>query len=168
MAHSTMSVKRPVLKFVGIAVGIALLGAVALIIRSDREPIRDATGHVIPCPVCGQGRAEIYGIIERAQFWKVRTTRAKFGCHANLMQIEGVIDQWALENKKSNGDPLDRAAILGFLKGSRLPACDEGGNYYVPAFVGERPVCSLEITCPEHTLDGVVRTGKAADNKAKK
>lgn len=76
-------------------------------------------------------------------FVKARTTTAKNSCVANLKQIDGAIQQWALENRKTDADPVDMAEAAQFLKGGVLPKCAAGGVYSPGKTVGSRPTCSL-------------------------
>jgi len=76
-------------------------------------------------------------------FMKARTTMAKSSCVANLKQIDGAIKQWALENRKTDADPVDMKEAVKFLKGSVLPKCPAGGVYSPGDTVGNKPVCSL-------------------------
>ncbi|HEY6229237.1 MAG TPA: hypothetical protein VI282_19120, partial [Verrucomicrobiae bacterium] len=64
----------------------------------------------------------------------------------NLRQIDGAIEQWALENNRSTNDPAIESEIIRYIKGSR-PACPEGGTYTFGK-VGEPPRCSI----PGHVL----------------
>ena len=74
----------------------------------------------------------------------------KYNCIANLRQIDGAKEQWALENKKTVGTPADVAAVNSYLKNSAAPECHGGGTYtYNP--VGKAPTCSLGATLG-HTL----------------
>jgi len=74
-------------------------------------------------------------------FVKARTTAQKNACIANLKQIDGAVQQWALEQKKSSTDTASTTDVLAFLKGSTLPACPMGGDYTTGA-VSSAPVCS--------------------------
>ncbi len=85
-------------------------------------------------------------------FVKARATAQKNGCIANLKSIDGAMNLWAVENKKSATDTysLSDATLLGFLKGSLLPACPGGGTYSAGASISASPRCSLSAT--GHTL----------------
>jgi prepilin-type N-terminal cleavage/methylation domain-containing protein len=74
-------------------------------------------------------------------FVKARTTAQKNACIANLKQIDGAVQQWALEAKKSSTDSATTTDVLAFLKGSTLPACPQGGTYTTGA-VSAAPVCN--------------------------
>ena len=77
-------------------------------------------------------------------FVKARTSAQKNACIANLRQIEGAIESWALENKKTEGAATagSEAAINAFLRGGGAPACPGNGTYTYNA-VGSAPSCSL-------------------------
>src|SRR5882724_675310 len=64
-------------------------------------------------------------------FVKARTTAQKNACIANLKQIDGAVQQWALENKKTSTDTYTTTdtAVLQYLKGTNLPTCPAGGSY---------------------------------------
>lgn len=85
-------------------------------------------------------------------FVKARTTAQKNSCIANLKQIDGAIQQWALENKKVATDTyaITDADIKAYMKGSRLPECPGSGTYAAGANVSASPKCSLSSL--GHTL----------------
>lgn len=78
-------------------------------------------------------------------FIKARATRAKNPCIANLKQIDGAVQQWALENNKTATDTysLSDTTLLQYLKNSRLPVCREGGRYLPGSTVSATPRCTL-------------------------
>ena len=63
-------------------------------------------------------------------------------CINNLRQIDGAMQQWALENKRAQGSPVGSADILPYLRGNALPACPAGGAYTIVS-VGVPPICNL-------------------------
>ena len=69
-------------------------------------------------------------------------------CIENLKQIDGAIQQWALENKKQATEPVELKGILSYLRGSLLPLCAAGGIYSPGPSVSATPTC----TVPGHTL----------------
>jgi hypothetical protein len=84
-------------------------------------------------------------------FWP-RTRAAKPACVANLKQLDGAKEQWALETRHTNGFRLtkqDIQGVLSNLKNSAMPICPRGGTYVVGP-IGASPRCS--IGGPEHTL----------------
>ncbi|MBM3832824.1 MAG: prepilin-type N-terminal cleavage/methylation domain-containing protein [Verrucomicrobia bacterium] len=85
-------------------------------------------------------------------FVKARTSVQKNACIANLRQIEGAKEQWALENKKTEGAATtgSESAINAFLRGGNTPSCPGNGSYTYGA-VGTAPTCSLGSSAG-HTL----------------
>jgi prepilin-type N-terminal cleavage/methylation domain-containing protein len=74
-------------------------------------------------------------------FVKARTTAQKNSCIANLKQIDGAVQQWALENKKSGTAAVATSDILDYLKGSAIPACPSAGTY-ATSTVSAAPTCT--------------------------
>ena len=64
-------------------------------------------------------------------------------CINNLRQIDAAKIQFALENKKNNGDPVTEANIKPYLAGGALPKCPAGGKYVIGK-VDEIPTCSID------------------------
>ena len=81
-------------------------------------------------------------------FVKARTTAQTNACIANLKQIEGAIEQWALEQKKAPSAAVSVTDISGnsnaFIKAAINTelTCPAGGTYTVSS-VAVRPTCSL-------------------------
>src|SRR5437773_10836862 len=75
-------------------------------------------------------------------FVKARTTAQRNACISNLRQLDGAVEQWALETKKATGAPIDTAEISTYLKGNTMPSCPGGGSYSLST-VGLSPACSL-------------------------
>ena len=64
-------------------------------------------------------------------------------CIANLKQIQGAKDQWALEHKKHPTDIPADADLFGQDRYIAVKlACPEGGKYALGA-VAEKPTCSI-------------------------
>jgi prepilin-type N-terminal cleavage/methylation domain-containing protein len=74
-------------------------------------------------------------------FVKARTTAQKNSCIANLKQIDGAVQQWALENKKSGTATVATSDILDYLKGSAIPNCPSAGTYATSS-VSAAPTCT--------------------------
>ena len=72
---------------------------------------------------------------------KVVTTRCANACINNLRQIDGAKEQWALENQKTNGEPVVVAEVNAYIKGG-APTCPEGGTFTY-GVVDEMPRCSI-------------------------
>lgn len=86
-------------------------------------------------------------------FWaqpkkEVRMIYGVNACIANLKQLDGAIQQWALENKKMASDTVTINDIRGYLNRSLLPVCPMDGHYEVTT-AGESPTCSI----PGHYLE---------------
>ena len=84
-------------------------------------------------------------------FIKAREASQKNACIANMKQIDGAKNTWALENKKQTSD----TPVSGDLYGATLyirdtPGCPAGGSYVI-GNVGARPTCSFNTTLG-HTL----------------
>lgn len=76
-------------------------------------------------------------------FIKARTTSQKNACINNLRQIDGAIQQWALENKKDTTATVAFTDISSYLKNAVV--CPSGGttfgNSYTIVDVATKPVC---------------------------
>ncbi|HEV8541465.1 MAG TPA: type II secretion system protein [Verrucomicrobiae bacterium] len=75
-------------------------------------------------------------------FVKARGTAQRNACISNLRQIDGAKEQWALENKRKQGDPCAASDIDSYIKGGTPTVCPGGGTYNVQP-VGTSPDCSL-------------------------
>ncbi len=72
--------------------------------------------------------------------------RWRNACINNLRQIDAAKNQFALENKKTNGDAVTEADIKPYIKldaNGNLPKCPAGGKYVIGK-VGENPTCSID------------------------
>ena len=76
-------------------------------------------------------------------FVKARTTAQVNACIANLKQIDGAAQQWALENKKGSTDSVSAALITDYIKGGAVPTCPAGGNYATAFTVSGAPTCTV-------------------------
>ena len=87
-------------------------------------------------------------------FVKARTTAQKNTCIANLKQIEGAVEQWALENKKAPTANVTTGDIIGtdkFIKTDvRCPAGTD--SPYVLSTVAVRPTCPNVGVVTDHVL----------------
>ena len=85
-------------------------------------------------------------------FVKARTTSQMNACINNLRQIDGGIQQWALENKQAEGASVatDGSTIAPFLK--KLPVCPSAGaagtwtTSYTVTTVSNSPTCLISAT----------------------
>ena len=73
-------------------------------------------------------------------FVKARTTSQRDACINNLRQLDGAMQQWALETKKEKADKPVAADLAPYLKAQLN--CPAGGVYTFNA-VGEKPTCSI-------------------------
>ena len=74
-------------------------------------------------------------------FVKARDSSRMNSCIANLKQIDGAKEQWAMDNKKDAGATVAFSDLVGasaYMKAQ--PSCPSGGNYSVNA-VGSNPTC---------------------------
>jgi len=84
-------------------------------------------------------------------FVKARTTAQKNACINNLRQIDGAVQQWALEEKKAPADTVVQAEVATYLKGGVMPTCPIGDTAYAGmATVANPPTCAADPT--NHTL----------------
>jgi prepilin-type N-terminal cleavage/methylation domain-containing protein len=88
---------------------------------------------------------------------KARANSQANACINNLRQIDGAMQQYAIENQKKVGDPVnypnDLTPYIKLNSGNQIPQCPANGNYSVSA-VGIDPsvLCSLGTTVsPPHT-----------------
>ena len=84
-------------------------------------------------------------------FIKARATSQQNACINNLRQIDGAINEWALETGQSNGGSVGGiATVSAYIKlnsNSSIPTCPAGGSYSVGS-VGDIP----QVTCSLSTL----------------
>ncbi|MFM8470952.1 MAG: hypothetical protein ACKODH_13480 [Limisphaerales bacterium] len=88
--------------------------------------------------------ATVIGIGAR-NFILARNVRAKNACIANLKQIDGAVQQWALEEKKAATDTysLSDTTLLAYMRGSVLPVCPDHGRYLPGTNVAASPRCTI-------------------------
>ena len=79
---------------------------------------------------------------------KARTTSQKNTCISNLRQIDGAVQQWALEYRKDPAATVAYADISDYMRNNVV--CPSGGttfdNSYTLADVQTQPVCQKQIT----------------------
>jgi len=77
-------------------------------------------------------------------FIRARTTSQKNACINNLRQIDGAIQQWALENKKDAAAAVAFTDISSYLKNSVI--CPSGGTAFSDSYnlttVANKPTCT--------------------------
>ena len=83
-------------------------------------------------------------------FIKAREKAEQNACIANLKQIQGAIQVWAIDNSKGSADsPATSDVVTDYIKA--WPKC-KGTGYVIPATVADDPVCPNVGTLPLHTL----------------
>jgi len=79
-------------------------------------------------------------------FVKARTTAQKNACINNLRQIDGAIQQWALELKKDQNAGVVESDVTPYLKNSVV--CPSGGNNFADSYtvlnVSTQPTCQKQ------------------------
>jgi hypothetical protein len=90
-------------------------------------------------------------------FVKARSTAQMNACIGNLRQIDGAIQQWALDNKKADDAPVTFNDISPYLKTTLI--CPAGGTTFDDSYsittVGQRPTC---LKVPEkHRLEAALQ-----------
>jgi hypothetical protein len=89
----------------------------------------------------------ILSAIALPSFAKARGTAQNNACINNLRILDAAKEQWAMENRKVDGDPADIPGVLEYVKGARMPVCPRGGSYQIGT-IGQTPRCSV----PGHRL----------------
>jgi prepilin-type N-terminal cleavage/methylation domain-containing protein len=89
-------------------------------------------------------------------FIKARATSQQNACINNLRQIDGAINEWALETGQTTGATTSASLISGYIKLNSLnsvPGCPASGTYTYGT-VGANPQisCSLSTATPAHRL----------------
>ena len=81
-------------------------------------------------------------------FVRARTQSQKNACINNLRQIDGSVQQWALENKKAASATVQFSDISGYLKNSVI--CPAGGVAFSDSYtlhgVTGKPTCKMDST----------------------
>ena len=76
-------------------------------------------------------------------FVKARTTSQMNACINNLRQVDGAVQQWALETKKSGTATVAYSDISGYLKNAVI--CPAGGTAFSDSYtittVAAKPTC---------------------------
>jgi hypothetical protein len=75
-------------------------------------------------------------------FAKAKQTAQKNTCINNLRLINSAKQQWALENKKKEGDTPTKDDLLQFFPNHTFPVCPAKGDYAINA-VSSKPECSV-------------------------
>ena len=77
-------------------------------------------------------------------FVRARTTSQQNACINNLRQVDGAVQQWALEQKKDPAATVAETDVTPYLKNSVI--CPSGGTTFADSYavttVAARPTCS--------------------------
>jgi prepilin-type N-terminal cleavage/methylation domain-containing protein len=90
-------------------------------------------------------------------FIKARATSQANACINNLRQIDAAINEWALEQGKSNGSAVANVSVVSaYIKlnsANSVPGCPANGTY-TTASVGSDPQvnCTLSTLTPGHKI----------------
>jgi prepilin-type N-terminal cleavage/methylation domain-containing protein len=79
-------------------------------------------------------------------FVKARTTSQQNACINNLRQMDGAVQQYALENKLPSSAAYTLTALQPYIKldsNGNIPGCPAGGTYKEGADVTKPPTCSV-------------------------
>jgi prepilin-type N-terminal cleavage/methylation domain-containing protein len=75
-------------------------------------------------------------------FVRARETAQKNACINNLRQIDGAIQQWALETRAAPAATVTMANCQPYLKGGLAPNCPSSGAYTLST-VTNVPTCNI-------------------------
>ena len=124
--------------------------------RDDKQQLEKLQGEVaqLRSSVKQQKQVEQENQLLRAQNLQAQAYQAQAmagmqqnACIANLKQIDGATQQWALENRAPANSPVNIVNLFPYLKGRVVPVCPQGGTYSIFT-VGRSPRCSV----PGHAL----------------
>jgi prepilin-type N-terminal cleavage/methylation domain-containing protein len=79
-------------------------------------------------------------------FVKARTTAQQNACINNLRQMDGAVQQYALENKLSSESGYQLDDLKPYIKldsNNNIPSCPAGGTYANGANVTQGPTCNI-------------------------
>ena len=88
-------------------------------------------------------------------FVRARTTSQKNACINNLRQLDGAVQQYALENKLASSASYAMTDLQPYLKltsAGAIPACPAGGDYTAGTTVADVPACPNIATLTDHVL----------------
>ena len=87
-------------------------------------------------------------------FIRARTKSQQNACINNLRQMDGAVQQWALENKAAAHAVVTLPDVQPYIKltsASALPACPSSGTYAV-TFCDVNPTCNKSASPDFHVL----------------
>ena len=95
-----------------------------------------------PVIIFDDGAEKITLVLSSSDRGPARRVASRNACINNLRMIDGAKEQWALEKKKAEDEPVEPSEIAELIRGG-LPRCPEGGSYAL-GNVGAPPTCSIE------------------------
>lgn len=104
---------------------------------------KDKSEVVSDNPLVGKSLPEVIVDVVSSNWSLAKKTAQANKCINNLRQIDGAMQQWALENQKPNSAIPSSHQIAAYMKGGVLPKCPVGGQYNIPT-VGAGPTCSVD------------------------
>jgi len=88
-------------------------------------------------------------------FVRARTTSQQNACINNLRQLDGAVQQYALENRLASTSSYTLSVLKPYIKldsTSNIPGCPGGGNYSTGGQVTNAPTCTLSTAAQPHKL----------------
>lgn len=88
-------------------------------------------------------------------FVKARSTSQQNACINNLRQMDGAMEQYALEQKLSSSATYTLSNLKPYIRltsGGNLPSCPANGTYTAGASVTNAPTCSLSGSQYPHAM----------------
>jgi len=88
-------------------------------------------------------------------FVRARTTSQANACINNLRQMDGAVQQYALEQKLSSTATYTLSVLKPYIKldsTSNIPGCPAAGTYAPGGSVTNPPTCTLSSATPAHAL----------------
>jgi|SRR6185295_2562144 len=116
-----------------------MVGAVfdSFMSESDKESSSGVWGFVNILGAC----AIVTTVLVAPMIVRSRSRCCGNSCINNLRQIDGAVQQWALEQKKEIGDKVTMSDITPYLKNPIT--CPQKGVYIVGPTVSNIPICSV-------------------------
>ena len=81
-------------------------------------------------------------------FVKARKTAQGNACINNLRQIDAAVQQFALENNKTETDAIEEENVRHYMRNDEMPKCPTGNTKYI---VG--PLISSKVSCSNAKTD---------------
>lgn len=79
------------------------------------------------------------------KYIRAQAQSQKQSCIYNLKQLDGAVQQWAMDYKKKSNDAVTEVAIAVYLKNNAIPDEPASGGYQF-TIVSETPTCTLGPT----------------------